>query len=334
LIIFYFATKNELAPIRPVGKFLSVEALVFGTWWQSVCISMLYQMDLIPHYHSGNGFTQGLLSEQDAMDLDEQGGGSLVTEWTSEDVAKGLQDYLICIEMFIAAIVHAWVFPHTEYSPEAVEARSRALNQTPNKHWNKRLGRKWKDSDNKSSYSGATNTSSSDEPLPGTNNINSYRQRSMSEEDDDLMNHPLDAMTAVSTDDEDDFDFAEHRSLLEPVLSEGSMEGRDDGSEDFSSASSESDSEEDEDQDVGIELVAPAVVVRKKQGFVRALLDSSIPQDLRDNAVGIIKGDYVVEKKTLLHHAATSDSYDLFSRVTPRKKVVGLVPITDALNIV
>jgi hypothetical protein len=332
LILFYFATKTELSPIRPVGKFLSVKALVFATWWQSVFISMLYQMDLIPHYHSGNGFTSGLLSEQDAMNLDEQG-GSLVTEWTSEDVAKGLQDYLICIEMFVAAIVHAWVFPHTEYSPEAVEARSRALNQTPNKHWNKRLGRKWKDCDNKSSYSGATNTSrSSDEP-PLTGNNSYHRRRTNSEEDDDLMNHPLDAMTAVSTDDEDDFDFAEHRSLLEPVLSEGSMEGGDgsDDDGDFSSGSSESYSEED----LGIEL-APLVpvVVRKKQGFVRALLDSSIPQDLRDNAVGIIKGDYVVEKKTLLHHAATSDSYDLFSRVTPRKKVVGLVPITDDANIV
>ena len=334
LILFYFATKTELSPIRPVGKFLSVKALVFATWWQSVFISMLYQMDLIPHYHSGNGFTlQGLLSEQqDALELDEQGGN--ITEWTSEDVAKGLQDYLICIEMFVAAIVHAWVFPHTEYSPEAVEARSRALNQTPNKHWNKRLGRKWKDSDNKSSYSGATNASSfSDEPLTSSSSYHNRRQRSNSEDDDDLMNHPLDAMTAVSTDDEDDFDFAEHRSLLEPVLSEGSMEGGDDGSDDddFSSASSESYS----DDDIGIELVAPTVVVRKKQGFVRALLDSSIPQDLRDNAVGIIKGDYVVEKKTLLHHAATSDSYDLFSRVTPRKqKVVGLVPISDSNNIV
>jgi hypothetical protein len=54
------------------------------------------------------------------------------------------------------------------------------------------------------------------------------------------------------------------------------------------------------------------------------LLDASIPQDLRDNTVGIIKGDYVVEKKTLLHHAATSDSYDLFSRF-PRRKMTANV---------
>eukprot|EP00957_Ditylum_brightwellii_P200928 15316239-Ditylum_brightwellii.AAC.1 len=37
------------------------------------------------------------------------------TELTSEDVAKGLQDYLICIEMFVGAIVHTFVFPHTDY---------------------------------------------------------------------------------------------------------------------------------------------------------------------------------------------------------------------------
>jgi hypothetical protein len=336
LILFYYATKTELSPIRPVGKFLSVKALVFFTWWQSVFIAVLYQMDLIPHYHSGNGFTSGLLSEEDAVTLDEQGGSGVVTEWTSEDVAKGLQDYLICIEMFVAAIVHAFVFPHTEYSPDAVEARSRALNQTPHKNWNKRLGRKWKDWDNKSSFSGATNTSSaSDQNIDSLGHPTSFlRTRTHSEEDDDLMHHPMDAMTAVSTDDEDDYN-AEHRSLLEPVLSEGSREEGDDNNDnmdDYSSASSESFTDDDE----AIELVPilPVLPKQQKQGFVRALLDSSIPQDLRDNTVGLIKGDYVVEKKTLLHHAATSDSYDLFSRVTPRRKVVGLIPTTTVATIV
>jgi hypothetical protein len=258
----------------------------------------------------------------------------LVTEWTSEDVAKGLQDYLICIEMFVAAIVHAFVFPHNEYSPEAVEARSRALNQTPHKHWNKRLGRKWKEWDNKSSYSGTTNASSDRDTSPlalSSNSFHRTRTNSMESVEDDLMHHPLDSMTAVSTDDEDDF--AERRSLLEPVLSEGSMEEGDGDSEDGDGSfeSSESYSEDEHQADVATIELVPIPVVRQKQGFVRALLDSSIPQDLRDNTVGIIKGDYVVEKKTLLHHAATSDSYDLFSRVTPRKKMIplALLPATD-----
>ncbi|EED94496.1 predicted protein, partial [Thalassiosira pseudonana CCMP1335] len=93
LAFFYYATKNELGPIRPVGKFLSVKAVVFFTWWQSLGISILFQMGMIPHYAA----------------VDDG------REWTAEAVAKGLQDYLICIEMFVAAIVHTFVFPHTDY---------------------------------------------------------------------------------------------------------------------------------------------------------------------------------------------------------------------------
>jgi hypothetical protein len=226
LIFFYYATKNELSSIRPVGKFLSVEALVFFTWWQSVCISMLYQMDLIPHYNSGvanDAFAAGHplmpLSQQDALALDEHGGSILTmppatvviigvaTEWSAEDVAKGLQDYLICIEMFVAAIVHLFVFSHTEYDPQAVEARASAMNQTPIKDWNKRLGRKWKEWDNKSGYSGFSGTTNASSELEllvmvedtTTNTNNRYRADSADE--DDLRIHPLDGMATIKDDD-------------------------------------------------------------------------------------------------------------------------------------
>jgi hypothetical protein len=265
LIFFYYATKNELAPIRPVGKFLSVKALVFFTWWQSVCISMLYQMDLIKNYQSfsttstmttdasvliqdptTNNFLP--LSEEDAMALDEFGGASLsystlsplspsstLVEWSSEDVAKGLQDYLICIEMFVAAIVHLFVFPHTEYDPQAVEARAQALNQRPqDKDWvvNKRLGRKWKEWDNKSGYSGTTNTSSEMEMVvPNTNsviNMNTSeglsealynRTRCESGDEDDLRIHPFDRImehegSHDDNHDDNDDDDAEDKPFL------------------------------------------------------------------------------------------------------------------------
>jgi hypothetical protein len=117
-------------------------------------------------------------SEEDTLALDEFVGASMSSsyttttmtssptwvEWSSEDVAKGLQDYLICIEMFVAASVHLFVFPHTEYDdPQVVEARAQALNhQRPHKDWNKRLGRKWKEWDNKSGWSGSTTNISSE----------------------------------------------------------------------------------------------------------------------------------------------------------------------------
>jgi hypothetical protein len=354
LIFFYYATKNELAPIRPVGKFLSVKALVFFTWWQSVGISILYQMDLIPHYQSG-GFTaiskddigadksepdfSVPMSTEDAMAFDQLGGSafwssptsgsaSAIIDYTPEDVAKGMQDYLICIEMFIAAMVHIFVFPHSEYTPEAVEARARALNQRPNKYWNKRLGRKWKDWDNKSAYSGTTNTSRDSEielsmmnrkfRTHQTHMVDAnamYRSRLDSLEEDDLMVHPLDGL--------DDADVEQKPLLVDQM---GNVDNEDHGSSssysDENAGDGDNSDEEltdgDEEQEVTPSAV-PAQPIRKKN-FVSALLDATIPQDLRDNTVGIIKGDYVVEKKTLLHHAATSDSYDLFSRF-PRRKV-------------
>jgi hypothetical protein len=105
---------------------------------------------------------------------------------------------------------------------------------------------------------------------------------------------------------------------LEPVLSEGELEQDDESLGDGSDASSSSTfGEEEQDEEHG---VIQLTQIQQKPGFVRALLDSTIPQDLRDNTVAIIKGDYIVEKKTLLHHAATSDSYDLFSRFPNRKR--------------
>lgn len=114
LIFFYYATKNELAPIRPIGKFLAVKCLVFFTWYQGVGISILYQMNLIPEYAEGG--------------------------WTADDVAKGIQAYLICIEMFGAAIVHIFVFPHTDY------IRPLTLNQQqqPIRNFGRRMGRRGK----------------------------------------------------------------------------------------------------------------------------------------------------------------------------------------------
>jgi hypothetical protein len=112
LAFFYFATKNELQHIRPVGKFLSVKALIFFTWWQAVGISILDSMNMIPD----NG-----------------------QEWTSEDVGKGIQDYLICIEMFIGAIVHQYVFHHNDYSSGDVTYKS--VHSTRRRRVGRRHGR-------------------------------------------------------------------------------------------------------------------------------------------------------------------------------------------------
>ena len=389
LIFFYYACKNELTPIRAVGKFLSVKLLVFATWWQSLLINILLMNGFISEYQSNIMFTSALSSTNGDENGNDDGLGHLdsvmdpssleplsalnttsttvttssdVIEYSPEDVAKALQNYLICIEMFVFAIVHIFVFPHSEYSPEAVEARARALNQKPNKHWNKRLGRKWKEYDNKSAWSGTTNDSSRGSvlstdielfPLMNTSSTgnkssaqhntassnNDYRDHAPSPlfgsnnnerrkdlmDDDDLRIHPLDTLDEMSD--------VENQPLLLDELEDDQEYDDDDDTSIYSDDDDCSDGNihdtenritSEAEQQHAMMSASPSsgtssTPSKKKKNFFSALIDSAIPQDLRDDTVGIIKGDYVVERKTLLHHAATSDSYDLFSRV-PRRQ--------------
>mmetsp|Transcript_13522 Transcript_13522/g.20591 ORF Transcript_13522/g.20591 Transcript_13522/m.20591 type:complete len:479 (-) Transcript_13522:192-1628(-) len=90
LVKFYYATAPELkSPVdwHPIGKFLCIKGVIFFTWWQGILIVMLKNAGII-----------------DSM-------GS----WDANDVATGLQDYLVCIEMLGFAIAHSFTFTYKEY---------------------------------------------------------------------------------------------------------------------------------------------------------------------------------------------------------------------------
>lgn len=84
LVQFYSVTKNKLEPIKPLAKFLTFKSIVFLTWWQGIAVAFLFSF----------GALQGSLA--------------LVLK-------TRIQDYIICIEMGIAAVVHLYVFPATPY---------------------------------------------------------------------------------------------------------------------------------------------------------------------------------------------------------------------------
>eukprot|EP00597_Dinobryon_sp_UTEXLB2267_P004535 CAMPEP_0170062902 /NCGR_PEP_ID=MMETSP0019_2-20121128/3962_1 /TAXON_ID=98059 /ORGANISM="Dinobryon sp., Strain UTEXLB2267" /LENGTH=341 /DNA_ID=CAMNT_0010269181 /DNA_START=583 /DNA_END=1605 /DNA_ORIENTATION=+ len=89
LIFFYFAMKEELAVWRPVGKFLCVKMVVFFTWWQSIVIYIV------------SSYTDNIINPSD--------------QWTTKEIANGIQDYLICIEMFFASIAFTFAFTYKDY---------------------------------------------------------------------------------------------------------------------------------------------------------------------------------------------------------------------------
>ncbi|KAL6652224.1 hypothetical protein ACP70R_011149 [Stipagrostis hirtigluma subsp. patula] len=93
LVEWYTATKDELAHIKPLAKFLSFKSIVFLTWWQGVVIAIMYAL--------------GLLRSPLAQSL---------------ELKSSIQDFIICIEMGIASIVHLYVFPAKPYELLANQA--------------------------------------------------------------------------------------------------------------------------------------------------------------------------------------------------------------------
>ncbi|KAL7102341.1 hypothetical protein ACP275_08G114100 [Erythranthe tilingii] len=86
LVHFYTITKDELAHIKPLYKFLTFKSIVFLTWWQGVAIALLYAI--------------GLVKSPIAQSL---------------QFKSSVQDFIICIEMGIASVVHLYVFPAKPY---------------------------------------------------------------------------------------------------------------------------------------------------------------------------------------------------------------------------
>ena len=93
LVMLYYAVDEELRyPInwRPLGKFLCVKGVVFFCWWQSVVIFYLEAHGIISNAGS---------------------------RWSAQDVAYGLIDYCIVLEMVLFAIAHSYTFTYKDYLP-------------------------------------------------------------------------------------------------------------------------------------------------------------------------------------------------------------------------
>ncbi|CAH8853783.1 unnamed protein product [Trichobilharzia szidati] len=95
LVLFYRCARQELKPMKPVAKFLCVKFVIFMSFWQSILIAVLA--------------ATGLIRKVEAWKL-----------YDVRSIGIALQNFAICIEMFIAAIAHHFSFSSAPFvDPDA-----------------------------------------------------------------------------------------------------------------------------------------------------------------------------------------------------------------------
>eukprot|EP00339_Tiarina_fusa_P019214 CAMPEP_0116996380 /NCGR_PEP_ID=MMETSP0472-20121206/201_1 /TAXON_ID=693140 ORGANISM="Tiarina fusus, Strain LIS" /NCGR_SAMPLE_ID=MMETSP0472 /ASSEMBLY_ACC=CAM_ASM_000603 /LENGTH=201 /DNA_ID=CAMNT_0004694973 /DNA_START=459 /DNA_END=1064 /DNA_ORIENTATION=+ len=87
LVIFFMPISEELAPFRPVSKFLCIKTVIFFSFWQDVLISLLVWTDVIK----------------------EQPG------WSVDNLSVFIQDALICVEMFLLSLFLTYAFGYEDF---------------------------------------------------------------------------------------------------------------------------------------------------------------------------------------------------------------------------
>jgi hypothetical protein len=85
-------TAEELKPWNPFGKFMCVKFVVFFTWWQSLLVSIA----------------------ANSIHIEDSGS----SHWSREEKIMGVEDYLICIEMFFASIAFSISFTYNDFLPK------------------------------------------------------------------------------------------------------------------------------------------------------------------------------------------------------------------------
>jgi len=96
LLMFYHELSEELQQLSPFPKFMAVKAVVFFSFWQSMVISGLSFANVI----------------KPSLDF------------TQAEVANGIQDFMICFEMVLAALSHRWLFSYRDFYREPGDGKA------------------------------------------------------------------------------------------------------------------------------------------------------------------------------------------------------------------
>lgn len=92
LACFYAELHGKLKPYKPMAKFLCLKFVIFFIFWQSIAIAVMI--------HAGWITTIG--------------------DYSSQDAARAIQDFLICLEMVIASISMQVAFTYRPYTEDSL----------------------------------------------------------------------------------------------------------------------------------------------------------------------------------------------------------------------
>ncbi|XP_018594131.1 transmembrane protein 184B isoform X2 [Scleropages formosus] len=101
LFLFYFATRELLSPYSPMLKFFMVKSVIFLSFWQGMLLAILEKCGAIPQISSAE---------------------VSVGEGT---VAAGYQNFIICVEMFFAALALRHAFTYKVYMDKRLDSQGR-----------------------------------------------------------------------------------------------------------------------------------------------------------------------------------------------------------------
>ncbi|GAA5925314.1 OSTA/TMEM184 family protein [Sporobolomyces koalae] len=87
ILQLYVVFKDELAPFDPVLKFAAVKLVVFFTFWQETCLSLLVTIGVIKNR----------------------------AYWSAEEIVIGIAGLLSCFEMMVFAFLHVKSFSYLPY---------------------------------------------------------------------------------------------------------------------------------------------------------------------------------------------------------------------------
>ncbi|KAK2986859.1 hypothetical protein RJ640_009593, partial [Escallonia rubra] len=89
LVVFYHVFAKELAPHKPLSKFICIKGVVFFCFWQGVVLDILVAMGVIRSHHFW-------------LDV--------------EHIQEAIQNVLVCVEMVVFSVLQQYAFHHAPYS--------------------------------------------------------------------------------------------------------------------------------------------------------------------------------------------------------------------------